>query len=390
MRKLRKGVVIALSMAMGLSLLAGCGDEKNVSGTIDTDTTTSTDSEETSSSSVIDDDMSIEDYIEMQSAGVTLGDYIGLEYTWSYTEVTESDVQSAIESFVSSCTEYEYDYESEAQEGDLVNIDFVGTIDGVEFDGGSTDGAGYDLTLGSGALIDGYEDQIVGHVPGETFDVEVTFPDDYGVDELNGQDAVFSTTLNYISIATEATYSDELVAANTSYSTMEEYEAYLWEYLEETAYESALSTAQNTIMTLALNNAAIESISEDEVNEYVDKIISNIESMAESYGIEYATLIYYYYGYDDEDEFKDYVVQVCEEVVKEEMVVCAIAKAEGLTVTEDEVTAYTEQLAEDNSTDVSDIEDYYTATELRYYTLAEKVMEFLLENAVQVEASDEE
>lgn len=82
------------------------------------------------------------------------------------------------------------------QDGDTVNIDYVGTIDGEEFDGGSTDGQGTDLTLGSGAYIDGFEEGIVGHTVGETFDVNVTFPEDYGVDSLNGKDATFSVTIN--------------------------------------------------------------------------------------------------------------------------------------------------------------------------------------------------
>lgn len=83
-----------------------------------------------------------------------------------------------------------------AEEGDTVNIDYVGTIDGVEFDGGSTQGKGADLVLGSGTYIPGFEDQIVGHSAGETFDVTVTFPDDYGVADLAGKEAVFKTKLN--------------------------------------------------------------------------------------------------------------------------------------------------------------------------------------------------
>lgn len=84
----------------------------------------------------------------------------------------------------------------EVKSGDVVNIDYTGTIDGEEFDGGSTDGQGTDLELGSGTYIDGFEDGIIGHTVGETFDVNVTFPEDYGVESLNGKDAVFSVTIN--------------------------------------------------------------------------------------------------------------------------------------------------------------------------------------------------
>jgi FKBP-type peptidyl-prolyl cis-trans isomerase len=84
----------------------------------------------------------------------------------------------------------------EVKSGDTVNIDYTGTIDGEEFDGGSTNGQGTDLVLGSGSYIDGFEDGIIGHKVGETFDVNVTFPENYGVDSLNGKDAVFSVTIN--------------------------------------------------------------------------------------------------------------------------------------------------------------------------------------------------
>ena len=82
------------------------------------------------------------------------------------------------------------------QKGDTVNIDYTGYLNGKAFDGGSTNGAGTDLTLGSGTYIDGFEDQVEGHKVGETFDIQVTFPEDYGVSDLNGQEVTFTVTIN--------------------------------------------------------------------------------------------------------------------------------------------------------------------------------------------------
>ena len=82
--------------------------------------------------------------------------------------------------------------------GDTVNIDYVGTVDGVEFDGGSTNGTGTDLVIGSGSYIDDFEDQLIGAHPGDEVQVEVTFPDDYGSQDLAGKDAVFAVTINGI------------------------------------------------------------------------------------------------------------------------------------------------------------------------------------------------
>ena len=93
---------------------------------------------------------------------------------------------------------YSTDTSLTVKDGDTVNIDYVGKIDGTAFDGGSTDGKGTDLVIGSGSYIDNFEDQLVGAHPGDEVEVTVTFPDDYGVDELNGKEAVFDVTVNGI------------------------------------------------------------------------------------------------------------------------------------------------------------------------------------------------
>ena len=111
---------------------------------------------------------------------------------------TSSSISSSILSSASSSGAKTLDRTDgvEVKSGDTVNIDYTGTIDGEAFDGGSTDGQGTDLVLGSGTYIDGFEDGIIGHKVGETFDISVTFPENYGVDSLNGKDAVFSVTIN--------------------------------------------------------------------------------------------------------------------------------------------------------------------------------------------------
>ena len=95
-------------------------------------------------------------------------------------------------------TTYSTETSLTVESGDTVNIDYVGTVDGVEFEGGSTDGLGTDLVIGSGSYIDGFEDQLIGAHPGDTVEVNVTFPEDYGVEDLNGKAAVFTVTVNGI------------------------------------------------------------------------------------------------------------------------------------------------------------------------------------------------
>lgn len=109
-----------------------------------------------------------------------------------------SSSEDTTDSSGSKTSSYSTDTSLTVEDGDTVNIDYVGTIDGVEFDGGSTGGSGTDLVIGSGSYIDDFEDQLIGSHPGDTVEVNVTFPDDYGNEELNGKDAVFTVTINGI------------------------------------------------------------------------------------------------------------------------------------------------------------------------------------------------
>ena len=114
------------------------------------------------------------------------------------TSVTSGTDNSTDTASDSSSSAYSTDTSLTVADGDTVNIDYVGTVDGVEFDGGSTQGMGTDLTIGSGLYIDDFEEQLIGAHPGDTVEVNVTFPDSYGVEELNGKDAVFTVTVNGI------------------------------------------------------------------------------------------------------------------------------------------------------------------------------------------------
>ena len=384
MRKFNKGCAVVLALALSMSFMTGCGDSDGTSGKLDNTASKATSSDATESADNTSEEFaSIEDMIDQYAADVTLGEYKGMEYEAKNTDVTDDEVQAKVDSFVSGLATYDKDTTSVAKSGDTVNIDFVGTVDGEEFEGGNTNGSGYDLLLGSGSFIDNFEDQIIGHKPGETFTVDVTFPENYSQDktELNGKAAKFETTLNYIKVNKPATYNDELVANNTSYKTTAEYEAAVREQLKQDKEDSALASAQNEVMVAVINNTTIENISAEDVQANADNIISSIKAQAESNGMEYETYLYYYYRYDDADTFEQYVQQVCEESQKERMVVCAIAKKENISITDDEADKYLSNYAEKNSVDESALRQNLTDIEIKYNALAEKVMNFLMDNA---------
>ena len=127
-------------------------------------------------------------------AAVIIWDALRSENDDSSSDTQQSENQQTEE----QSETYQTDTSLTVEDGDTVNIDYVGTVDGVEFEGGNTDGNGTDLVIGSGDYIDDFEDQLIGSHPGDTVEVQVTFPDDYGNEELNGKDAVFTVTVNGI------------------------------------------------------------------------------------------------------------------------------------------------------------------------------------------------
>lgn len=374
MRKLKKGCAIVLALALSMSLMTGCGDK----GKNDDKKDTTTQNEATATDAADENSETIGQLVDYYSQNVELGNYKGIEYTKADVDVTDDDVQKKVDEFVDGLATYDKDTTSKAKSGDTVNIDFVGTVDGEEFDGGNTNGSGYDLVLGSGSFIDGFEDQIVGHKAGDTFVVKVTFPEDYGRDNLNGKDAEFKTTLNYIKINKPATYNDELVAANTDYKTTKEYEESVKESLKADKAAAALASEQRDIMVNVMAKCKINDLPAEEVQANTDQLITSIKSQAESYGMDYATYIKLYYGYDDEDEFAQQVYEICQESLKEKMVMCAIAKAENVTVTDQETEDYLNDYAKNNNVDVDSIKSSLTDVDIKYNALAYKVMNDVL------------
>ena len=374
MRKLKKGCAIVLALALSMSLMTGCGDK----GKNDDKKDTTTQNEATATDAADENSETIGQLVDYYSQNVELGNYKGIEYTKADVDVTDDDVQKKVDEFVDGLATYDKDTTSKAKSGDTVNIDFVGTVDGEEFDGGNTNGSGYDLVLGSGSFIDGFEDQIVGHKAGDTFVVKVTFPEDYGRDNLNGKDAEFKTTLNYIKIDKPATYNDELVAANTDYKTTKEYEESVKESLKADKAAAALASEQRDIMVNVMAKCKINDLPAEEIQANTDQLITSIKSQAESYGMDYATYIKLYYGYDDEGEFAQQVYEICQESLKEKMVMCAIAKAENVTVTDQETEDYLNDYAKNNNVDVDSIKSSLTDVDIKYNALAYKVMNDVL------------
>lgn len=208
---------------------------------------------------------------------------------------SDEDVQKDIDSMLSGNQELKEDTALAAKDGDKVNIDYVGSIDGVEFEGGNSNGAGYDLTLGSGSFIDGFEDQLIGTHPGDEVTVEVTFPEDYNKEELQGKDAVFAVSVHGIYVTPE--FNDAFVAAHYSdrASSAEE--------LRQSIYDEKYDANLESYITKYVSENA-------SVSKYPKGLLKNTASViyySDQQAYEYANSYYsYYMGYSPYSQFSDY------------------------------------------------------------------------------------
>lgn len=289
---------------------------------------------------------------------MTLADYKNIAVPKSELEYSDESVDADIESVLDSHQILNTETDAKIQDGDKVSIEYVGTVDGVAFDGGSTDGNPTDLTIGSGSYIDDFEQQLIGHGIGEQVIVEVTFPEDYGQEELNGKDAVFTVDIDGIYEKQE--FTDAFVAENLSEyaDTVEGYR----QYLKDSKYEENLKNYLETYLT-----------DNSEVKTYPKAYLKNLKSIQkheDESSFEYMNEMYLnYYGYTSFNSFEDYIGMtvedydmslddVCKTTCKSDMVYQAILESEGITLSDTDYKAY---LTEENGSSDS----YDAAVETR-------------------------
>lgn len=365
MKKQFRTLGYVLSLALGMTMLTGCG--KKVDG--------------------VDQESMIDKY----AAYCDLSEYTGLEYEETKSTVTDEDVKAKIDSLLEQYATSTQVKEGTVKEGDNVNIDFVGSIDGEEFEGGSSEGSGYDLTLGSGSMIPGFEDGILGHKVGETFNIKATFPETYGKEELNGKEADFKITINYITDKQLPEYNDAFVASYTDATTVLEYEDSVRKDLVEQYEKSDKSANESAIMQVLVEKTTYKEYPEQEMQKLIDQSISQQEQAASQYGYSLGDYVTARYGFQSEDDFREYVQGLAEDYMKEKIAVCAVAKDAGIMVTKEEVDNYKKTVMDYYGyEDESSLNENYTSEDLVYYALAQKVVDYLLENgkAVQATASD--
>lgn len=323
---------------------------------------------------------------------VTVKMYKGLKVTEAKAaEVTDEDVENAIRTSMESAAEQVEITDRPAQNGDWVNIDYAGTRDGVAFDGGTAQGT--DLELGSGTFIGadgdyaGFEEQIIGHKTGESFDITVKFPDTYTSEELAGQVADFHIVLNKIYERRIPELTDEWVLSNSTESkTAEEYREEVRENLEESNENTVKSTLQSEIQEALLENIEIKSYPEGKVEEQVEQLTNYYTQIAGLYGMEFADYVQNYMGMTEED-FNTRANEVAQQSISLVEAMKLIGEKEKLEPSEEEYKEEIEEYAEKAGYD--DVDAYLEQADeeaLKESIYLQKVMDFLIDQCVQVEA----
>ncbi|MEE1325401.1 MAG: trigger factor [Streptococcus sp.] len=309
---------------------------------------------------------------------VKLGDYKNLEVSVEASkEVTDAEVDEKVERERNNLAELIVK-EGAAEVGDTVVIDFVGSVDGVEFDGGK--GENFSLELGSGQFIPGFEDQLVGAKAGETVEVNVTFPEQYQAEDLAGKDAKFVTTVHEVKAKEVPALDDELAKdIDEEVETLDELKAKYRKELEsakEIAFDDAVEGAA---LELAVANAEIVELPEEMVHDEVHRAMNEFMGNMQRQGIS-PEMYFQLTGTTEEDLHKQYEADA-DKRVKTNLVIEAIAKAEGFEASDEEIEKEINDLASEYNMEVEQVRNLLSADMLKHDIAMKKAVEVVTSTA---------
>lgn len=305
-----------------------------------------------------------------------LGQYKGVETKKITHRTTEKDINAEIEK-VRERNARQVNIEDRAAElKDTVTIDFEGFCDGVAFDGGK--GENFDLTLGSGQFIPGFEEQLVGKNIGEEVEVNVTFPEEYHSEELKGKDAMFKVKINAIKAQELPELDDEFAKDVSEFDTFEEYKADVTKKLKEQNKEKAKKELEDKILEIICENTEID-IPEAMFETAVENQIRDFAMQLSYQGLSIEQ--YAQYTGQTLDAMKEQLRPGAEKQVKTSLILEKIAKVENIEVTDKEVAAELEKMAEQSKMKVEDVKKYVSVENIKDSKKIEKTVEFLVKNA---------
>ena len=310
---------------------------------------------------------------------VTLGEYKGVEVKREHTLVTEDEVNAEIEKERNKQAA-EVSVEGRAvAEGDTVNLDYSGSVDGVKFAGGTAEAQ--TLKIGSHTFIPGFEEQMVGMNIGEEKDLEVTFPQEYHAEELAGKKAVFHVKVNGITETQLPALDDDFAKDISEFDTLDEYKADVRAKLEAQAAERDNNAFTNAVIEKVMENATVE-IPEAMVERQIDSMVRNFEARLAQQGLKLADFIKYM-G-QDEKSFRNQYREQAEKSVRANLVLEAVENAENFEATEEEIDAEIVKFAGQIGQDVENLKKNLTEGDREYFkadVIRDKAVKFLCDNA---------
>lgn len=310
---------------------------------------------------------------------VTLGEYKGVVVARETTEVTDAQVDAKLEEErAKQATEAEVEGRAVA-EGDTVNLDYSGSVDGVAFEGGTAEAQ--TLKIGSHSFIPGFEEQMIGMSIGEEKDLEVTFPEEYHAEELAGKAAVFHVKVNSITETQLPELDDEFAKDISEFDTLDEYKADIRAKLEAEAAELDSNNYTNAVIEKVLENATVE-IPEAMIERQIDSMMRDFEYRLMSQGLKLSDFLRY--TGQDEKAIRDGYRAQAEKSVKAHLVLEAIEKAEGVDATEEQVDAQIAQFAPQTGKSVEELKQTLTEADREYFkadAIRENAIKLLVDSA---------
>lgn len=401
---MKKNFTLFVALVSAAALLTACGDKASDNSTeeataavteaadteADTQAETGVDLSNLETQTLLDTDL---------ETCLALGEYKGVTAEVAAVEITDEDVENRLAGLYAQDPMMVDVTDRAVESGDTVNIDYVGKYaDTLEaFQGGTAQGAL--LTIGSHSYIDGFEDGLIGVNIGDTVDLNLTFPENYGAADLAGKDVIFTVTVNGIQTA-EAEPSDEWVASQNldDVTDLEGFKVHLKEQLTQEALSDRDDTVQNTVLETVMNNTTFNEVPEKLYNRYYKQQYEAINYYTQLYAASTGTQL-------TADEFvnltmqnngiagtaEEYIKNMVDQTTKQFMMLQAIADKEGIEVTDADIDEYLHN-AYDNAatTAYSSFEEYKDSLELEIYReglMSQKVVDFLTENANVVETN---
>ncbi len=326
--------------------------------------------------------------VELKAVCITKPDidisgYKGMKASKAVKEITDADIDKQIEMIRKKNARIVSVDDRPAQNGDEVTIDFEGFFGDEAFEGGK--GEDHPLVLGSGQFIPGFEDQIVGHNIGDEFDVNVTFPADYQMEEYAGKDATFKTKLKAISYEELPEINDDLIKDATEFDTVDEYRADIKTKLEEAAKNQADSDFENQLM-----NALVEKVDSPIPNcmfeQRIDTIVRSFEQQLAQQGMDIK--LYFQYTGMNMDDFRESYRDRAVNEVKLRLALEKIAEIENFEVSEEEINAGLEDVAKANNVDVETIKKFIPLDDYVMDLKVQKAIELIKNTAVEETAEE--